>query len=108
VAVTVGRALAGHAPTDVVVAPGLPVPWRPQGVVEDDGGPVVDLASFTASVTGVAVAIAQAGTLVLDGSPSVVVPPYRCSPTCSCAWSPRTRSSAASPRHWGGWSRLHR
>ena len=35
---------------------------------EDDGRPAVDLAGFAATVTGVAVAIAETGTLVLDGS----------------------------------------
>jgi L-lactate dehydrogenase complex protein LldG len=62
-------ALGGTAPGGVVVAPGLPAEWRPAGVVEDDGRPAVALADSAASVTGVAVAIAGTGTLVLDGSP---------------------------------------
>jgi L-lactate dehydrogenase complex protein LldG len=37
--------------------------------VEDDGRPAVELAAYAATVTGVAVAIAETGTLVLDGSP---------------------------------------
>jgi L-lactate dehydrogenase complex protein LldG len=74
VAVTVAAALdagvgAGWAPADVVVAPGLPAAWRPDGVSEDDGRPPVELAAFAATVTGVAVAIAETGTLVLDGTP---------------------------------------
>jgi L-lactate dehydrogenase complex protein LldG len=60
----------GWAGSDVVVAPGLPVPWRPAGVREDDGRPAVGLAASAAAVTGVAVAIAETGTLVLDGTPS--------------------------------------
>jgi L-lactate dehydrogenase complex protein LldG len=60
---------AGWAPADVVVAPGLPAGWRPEGVREDDGGPAVALAEAAAAVTGVAVAIAETGTLVLDGTP---------------------------------------
>jgi L-lactate dehydrogenase complex protein LldG len=60
---------AGWAPQDVVVAPGLPAGWRPPGSTEDDGRPAVDLAAFAATVTGVAVAIAETGTLVLDGGP---------------------------------------
>jgi L-lactate dehydrogenase complex protein LldG len=53
----------------VVLAPGLPEAWRPDGAVEDDGRPAVALADHAATVTGVAVAIADTGTLVLDGSP---------------------------------------
>jgi L-lactate dehydrogenase complex protein LldG len=74
VAATVTAALdrglgAGWAPADVVVAPGVPGEWRPDGTTEDDGRPAVELASFAATLTGVAVAIAETGTLVLDGSP---------------------------------------
>jgi L-lactate dehydrogenase complex protein LldG len=68
VAATVTTALAA-VPGDVVVAPGVPTGWRPDGAAEDDGRPAVALASFAATVTGVAVAIADTGTLVLDGSP---------------------------------------
>jgi L-lactate dehydrogenase complex protein LldG len=74
IAATVAAALetglgAGWAPADVVVAPGLPAEWRPAGVREDDGGPPVALAEAAAAVTGVAVAIAETGTLVLDATP---------------------------------------
>jgi L-lactate dehydrogenase complex protein LldG len=62
-------ALGEHAPGDVVVAPGLPDAWRPEGAVEDDGRPPVALAFYAATVTGVTAAIAETGTLVLDGSP---------------------------------------
>ena len=68
IAATVTTALA-VVPGDVVVAPGVPAGWRPDGAAEDDGGPAVALAAFAATVTGVAVAIADTGTLVLDGSP---------------------------------------
>jgi L-lactate dehydrogenase complex protein LldG len=75
VAATVAAALdrglgAGWAAQDVVVAPGLPGDWRPDGTTEDDGRPATDLVAFAAAVTGVAVAIAETGTLVLDGSPA--------------------------------------
>ncbi len=53
----------------VVVAPGVPAGWRPDGATEDDGRPAVELAAFAATLTGVAVAIAETGTLVLDGGP---------------------------------------
>ena len=62
-------ALGEHSPGDVVVAPGLPADWRPEGSVEDDGRPAVALADHAATVTGVTVAVADTGTLVLDGSP---------------------------------------
>jgi L-lactate dehydrogenase complex protein LldG len=73
VATTVAAALdrglgAGWDPTDVVVAPGVPAGWRPDGLTEDDGRPAVELAAFAATLTGAAVAIAETGTLVLDGS----------------------------------------
>jgi L-lactate dehydrogenase complex protein LldG len=48
----------------------VPAGWRPEGVREDDGRPAVELAAFAATITGVAVAIAETGTLVLDGSPA--------------------------------------
>ena len=72
VAATVGAALAdalGTAAGDVVVAPGLPAGWRPGAALEDDGRPAVELADAAAAVTGVAVAVAETGTLFLDGSP---------------------------------------
>jgi L-lactate dehydrogenase complex protein LldG len=62
-------ALGEHSPADVVVAPGLPEGWRPDGAEADDGRPAVALAQYAATVTGVSVAIAETGTLVLDGSP---------------------------------------
>jgi L-lactate dehydrogenase complex protein LldG len=74
VATTVARALdaglgSGWNAADVVVAPGVPADWRPGGVTEDDGRPAVGLTDFAATLTGVAVAIAETGTLVIDGSP---------------------------------------
>ncbi len=59
----------GWDPADVVVAPGVPAAWRPGGSTEDDARPAVGLAAFAATLTGVATAIAETGTLVLDGSP---------------------------------------
>ena len=74
VATTVTRALdgglgTGWVPAEIAVAPGLPAGWRPTRSTEDDGRPATDLVSFAAAVTGVAAAIAETGTLVLDGSP---------------------------------------
>ena len=71
VATALDRGLgAGWAAGDVVVAPGLPAHWRPAGSDVDDDRPAVELAARAAAVTGVAVAIAETGTLVLDGSPA--------------------------------------
>jgi L-lactate dehydrogenase complex protein LldG len=69
VATTVASALDRFAPGDVVVAPGLPADWRPDGAAQDDDRPAVELAERAAAVTGIAVAIAETGTLVLDGGP---------------------------------------
>ena len=60
----------GWAAADVVVAPGLDAGWLPAGCDTDDDRPAVQLADRAASVTAVAVAIAETGTLVLDGSPA--------------------------------------
>jgi L-lactate dehydrogenase complex protein LldG len=60
---------SGWDPASVVAAPGVPGGWRPDGLSEDDGRPAVELAAFAATLTGVAVAIAETGTLVLDGGP---------------------------------------
>ena len=68
VAAAVETALAA-VPGDVVVAPGVPTAWRPQGSTEDDGRPAVGLTAFAATLTGVTVAVAETGTLVLDASP---------------------------------------
>ena len=59
----------GWDAASVVVAPGVPAEWWPDGATEDDGRPAVELAAFAATLTGVAVAIAETGTLVLDGGP---------------------------------------
>ena len=53
----------------VVVPPGLPPAWRPPGVevMEDRGLAVHELDAINAALTGCAVAIAETGTLALDG-----------------------------------------
>jgi L-lactate dehydrogenase complex protein LldG len=53
----------------VVVPPGLPAAWRPEGVevTEDAGLSAAELDAVETVVTGCAAAIAQTGTLVLDG-----------------------------------------
>lgn len=56
----------------VVIAPELPADWRPTGsdtveVVEDRGLEAGELDAIDGAVTGCAAAIAETGTLVLDG-----------------------------------------
>jgi L-lactate dehydrogenase complex protein LldG len=73
VATTVSAALdaglgTGWRPDSVLAAPGIPAAWRPDGVRSDEGGAAVGLAQQAAALTGVAVAIADTGTLVLDGT----------------------------------------
>ena len=55
----------------VVVPPGLPEAWRPREVelIEDAGLSAIELDAVDGTVTGCSVAIAETGTLVLDGSP---------------------------------------
>jgi L-lactate dehydrogenase complex protein LldG len=55
----------------VAVPPGLPAGWRPRDVelVEDHGLNAAELDGIDGAVTGCAAAIAETGTLVLDGSP---------------------------------------
>ncbi|MFL6136390.1 MAG: lactate utilization protein C [Frankiaceae bacterium] len=72
VAGLVGRILDVEAAERVLVAPGLDASWWPavDGVVADDGSlGALGLDAVDAAVTGCAVAIAETGTLVLDGSP---------------------------------------
>jgi L-lactate dehydrogenase complex protein LldG len=56
----------------VAVAPGIPDDWRPGGavtVLEDDGLSAAELDRLDGIVTGCAAAIAETGTIVLDGRP---------------------------------------
>jgi L-lactate dehydrogenase complex protein LldG len=61
----------------VVVPAGLPAGWRPRdvdltedaGLIEDAGLTANQLDAIDGAVTGCAVAIAETGTIVLDGSP---------------------------------------
>jgi L-lactate dehydrogenase complex protein LldG len=55
----------------VVVPAGLPARWRPRAVelIEDGGLTAAQLDAVDGAVTGCAAAIAETGTIVLDGSP---------------------------------------
>lgn len=67
VAATV-RAIAGDG-GPVLVPPGLPDSWRPEGALEDDGLEPDRIAGSAAVLTAAAVAVAETGTIVLDASP---------------------------------------
>jgi L-lactate dehydrogenase complex protein LldG len=51
----------------LLVASGVPERWRPPGAEEDDGRPAAALDAVDGVLTGCAIAIAETGTLVLDG-----------------------------------------
>jgi len=71
VAEAVAAALAARGGHRVVAAPGLPTAWRPAGVevVGDDGLTPVRLDALDGVLTGCALAIAETGTIALDGGP---------------------------------------
>jgi L-lactate dehydrogenase complex protein LldG len=59
----------------VVVPPGLPEEWRPPGAVEDRGFSAHELDEFDAVVTGCTLAIADTGTIVLEGMRALTLVP---------------------------------
>jgi L-lactate dehydrogenase complex protein LldG len=68
----VGEALAGRGARRIVVPSGLDLTGLPTGteMVADDGLSPAALDAVDGVVTGAAVAIAETGTIVLDGSPA--------------------------------------
>ncbi len=66
-----GAALARRGVRRVILPPGLNLPGLPAGIeaVTDDGLSPQDLDAVDGVITGAAVAIAETGTIVLDGSP---------------------------------------
>ena len=62
-------AFAAHGALRVGVPPRLPGAWRPAGlsIIEDDDLAVGDLDAIDGALTGCALAIAETGTIVLDG-----------------------------------------
>jgi L-lactate dehydrogenase complex protein LldG len=72
VASAVGEALAEHGATRLLAAAGVAPQWRPDGLsIPDDHADVTANAmdELDGVLTGVALAIAETGTLVLDGGP---------------------------------------
>ncbi len=70
-AAAIGEALTRRGAHRVVVPPGLDLPALPSGVqaITDNGLSASELDAFDGAVTAAAVAIAETGTIVLDGSP---------------------------------------
>jgi L-lactate dehydrogenase complex protein LldG len=68
---TIAAALAGRGARRVVVPPGLDLPGALADIelVVDDGLPARELDGFDGVITSAAVAIAETGTIILDGSP---------------------------------------
>ena len=69
VAEAVRAACADAGIARLAVAPGVPAEWRPGGIeiVEDHGLDAAELDELNAAFTGCAGAIAETGTIVLDG-----------------------------------------
>jgi L-lactate dehydrogenase complex protein LldG len=69
VAATVAQVCAEHAARRIGVPRGLPAEWRPDDLelVIDDGLSARELDALDGALTGCALAIAETGTIVLDG-----------------------------------------
>jgi L-lactate dehydrogenase complex protein LldG len=69
IADAVRAACADAGIAQLAVAPGVPAEWRPAGIgiVEDHGLGAAELDELNAALTGCVAAIAETGTLVLDG-----------------------------------------
>lgn len=68
----VAETLASHSVQDVIAAPGVPADWLrgiPEQRLDDGSATPRELDQTGAVVTGSAVAVAETGTIVLDGSP---------------------------------------
>ena len=68
-AATIVRVCAEHDARRLAVPTGLLEGWRPDGLelVEDDGLSAHDLDALDGALTGCALAIAETGTIILDG-----------------------------------------
>ncbi len=110
-AAALGAALAQRGARCVVVPPGLDLPKLPTGVeaVADAEFTASELDTFDGAVTAAAVAIAETGTIILDGSPDqgrrtiTLLPDYL--PCASCA---RARSSPWCRKRSCGCARIGR
>jgi L-lactate dehydrogenase complex protein LldG len=67
IAATAAAQCRARALTRVVVPPDLPTDWRPAGTIPDIGLSTEDLNAADGAMTGCRLAIAETGTIVLDG-----------------------------------------
>ncbi len=69
VAATVAAACAEHEARRLGIPGALPAAWRPDGLelIADDGLSAHDLDALDGALTGCALAIAETGTIILDG-----------------------------------------
>jgi L-lactate dehydrogenase complex protein LldG len=69
--VSIAGTVAALAPTPLIVPPGIDPAWLPDGVevLRDDGLSADTLAVAGGVLTAATVAVAETGTIVLDGSP---------------------------------------
>lgn len=94
----------------VLVPPGLEEDWPAvvgvTRVTDRPDATARELDRVDSVVTGCALAVAETGTLVLDGSPTRAAAGSHSSPTTTSAWcASRTRSSPPCRRHWTGSTR---
>jgi L-lactate dehydrogenase complex protein LldG len=68
-AVAEALAAAGVQGGPVLLPPGLPAAWAPEGRADDGSLPAYELDGFAAVVTAARVACAETGTIVLDAAP---------------------------------------
>ena len=86
--------------------PGLLEGWRPEGVelVEDDGLSARDLDALDGALTGCALAIAETGTIVLDGGARSGRRALTLVPDLHVCVVERRRSSPPSPTRSARWT----
>jgi L-lactate dehydrogenase complex protein LldG len=70
-AAAIGETLASRGTRRLVVPPGLDLPPLPGGIqaIPDHGFTAHELDAFDGAITAAAVAVAETGTIILDGSP---------------------------------------
>jgi L-lactate dehydrogenase complex protein LldG len=72
VAAAVAAVCADHGARRVAIPPALPAAWRPHGLelIPDEGLTPQELDALDGALTGCALAVAETGTIVLDGGES--------------------------------------
>ena len=58
---------AAHGLQHIVVPSGLPAAWRPAAVIADDNLTAIELNDAHGAMTGCLLAVAESGTIILDG-----------------------------------------